>query len=448
MDTAGATSPTAALGGQGAAWLDAAAEVLGSAFLGEVSSPELSGYEEAIGGLQAMQRLKGWADAQTARFSERIRSLTSERIDERGTRAGSLTDTLAAAEVACALRVPERTAHLLVQHSCLLTSRYRATFKALEEGSISWRHAVTLVEECAGIPDYAVPAFEEQLLPIAQDTTVAKLAVRARRLRAVLHPESIADRTRAAETTRRVEFHPDDDGMAWLNVYLPAEKAVGIDGRLTKLGRALQCPEEIRTLAQLRADVLTDLLTHSCDSAMVGDFLEGTPSSDRKSRSEDLNGIHAQVNVTVPVLTLLGVDDAPADLEGYGPISPELARRLAAHAPSFTRLLTHPETGAVLSVGRDSYAVPAALKKWLRVRDRTCRHPGCSRSAASTELDHTVSWSRGGTTAYNNLANLCRRHHMLKSEGFWHYEQREPGVITATSLAGRKYRTLPEPVPG
>jgi hypothetical protein len=37
---------------------------------------------------------------------------------------------------------------------------------------------------------------------------------------------------------------------------------------------------------------------------------------------------------------------------------------------------------------------------------------------------------------------------MLKSEGFWHYEQRQPGVITATSLAGRKYRTLPEPVPG
>jgi hypothetical protein len=37
---------------------------------------------------------------------------------------------------------------------------------------------------------------------------------------------------------------------------------------------------------------------------------------------------------------------------------------------------------------------------------------------------------------------------MLKSEGLWHYEQPEPGVIAATSLAGREYRTLPEPVPG
>jgi hypothetical protein len=37
---------------------------------------------------------------------------------------------------------------------------------------------------------------------------------------------------------------------------------------------------------------------------------------------------------------------------------------------------------------------------------------------------------------------------MLKSQGLWHYEQPEPGIITATSPAGRKYQTLPEPVPG
>jgi hypothetical protein len=438
MDTASALDPPPQ---EARDWLTAAAEVLGRDFLTGTPSPELCSFEEAINGLQVIQRLKGWAEAQTAKFAEQIRVLTQERLDERGTRAGSLVDTLAAAEIGCALRVPERTAHLLLQHSSLLAERFPATFSALEEGSISWRHAVTLVEECAGIPDFALTAFEAQLLPIAQDTTVTRLAYRARRLRAVLHPESIGDRTRTAESRRRVEYQPDDDGMAWLNIYLPAEKALGIDARLTMLGRALQCPGETRTIAQLRTDVLTDLLTHSCAAGVF----DSSPSA---AGGEGLGGIHAQVNVTVPVLTLLGVDDAPADLEGYGPIAPELARRLAAHAPSFTRLLTHPETGAVLSVGRDSYAVPASLKKWLRVRDRTCRHPGCNRSAASTELDHTVPWSRGGTTAYNNLSNLCRRHHMLKSEGLWHYEQHEPGVITATSLAGRRYRTLPEPVPG
>ncbi|RJU03162.1 HNH endonuclease [Arthrobacter frigidicola] len=277
------------------------------------------------------------------------------------------------------------------------------------------------------------------------------MAYRARRLRAELHPESLTDRTRSARKNRRVDFHPDDDGMAWLNVYLPAEKAVAIDGRLTRLSRALQCPEETRTLAQLRTDVLTDLLTHTCPDPTItgtGTAPAGAGAAPGGAGGAGWNGIQAQVHVTVPVLTLLDVDDAPGELEGYGPIDPDLARRLAAHAPSFTRLLTHPETGAVLSVGRDTYTVPADLKKWLRVRDRTCRHPGCNRSAAAAELDHTIPWSRAGTTAHNNLAHLCRRHHMLKSQGLWHYNQPSPGIITATSPAGRTYQTQPEPVPG
>ncbi|BBE23207.1 hypothetical protein MN0502_20900 [Arthrobacter sp. MN05-02] len=157
--------------------------------------------------------------------------------------------------------------------------------------------------------------------------------------------------------------------------------------------------------------------------------------------------VRASINVTVPVLTLLGVDDAPADLEGYGPVPADIARRLAAHAPSFTRLLTHPETGAVLSVGRTTYAVPADLKKWLRVRDRTCRHPGCNVAASRCELDHTQPWSQQGTTTHENLAHLCRKHHMLKSEGIWHYRQSDAGTLTATSPTGRTYISDPEPPP-
>lgn len=156
--------------------------------------------------------------------------------------------------------------------------------------------------------------------------------------------------------------------------------------------------------------------------------------------------MRAHINVTVPVLTLLGVDDAPADLEGYGPIPADVARRLAAHAPSFTRLLTHPESGAVLSVGRTSYTVPADLKNWLRVRDRTCRHPGCNIPASRCELDHTRPWSHGGLTSHENLAHLCRKHHMLKSEGIWHYNHPDGGTLTATSPGGRTYACPTEPL--
>lgn len=143
------------------------------------------------------------------------------------------------------------------------------------------------------------------------------------------------------------------------------------------------------------------------------------------------------------MLTLLAYGDEPADLDGYGPIDPQTARELAAHAPSFRRILTHPETGAHLSYGRDSYRVPADLAAYLRVRDGTCRFPGCSRRAAGTDVDHTVDWDFGGATEHTNLAHLCRKHHRLKHLTRWRVQQGPRGELRWTSPAGREHVSTP-----
>jgi hypothetical protein len=143
-------------------------------------------------------------------------------------------------------------------------------------------------------------------------------------------------------------------------------------------------------------------------------------------------------------MTLLGHSAEPATLEGYGPIDLPTARELTAGAPSLTRILTHPETGAVLSVGRDRYAVPADLRTWLRVRDGTCRFPGCSRAARTSELDHTKDWQYEGCTEHKNLAHLCKSHHRLKHMTEWSVEQRDGGTLEWTAPSGRSYSTEPE----
>ena len=125
-------------------------------------------------------------------------------------------------------------------------------------------------------------------------------------------------------------------------------------------------------------------------------------------------GIAPTVFVTVPALTLLGRSDEPAVLEGYGPIDVDTARELAGRAPSFIRLLTHPETGVVLSMGRKRYRVPEDLRKWLQLRDGTCRFPGCNCAACGSDIDHTLDWFFGGMTDYDNLADVCGPHHRLK----------------------------------
>ncbi|MEX5257539.1 HNH endonuclease signature motif containing protein [Kocuria arenosa] len=247
-----------------------------------------------------------------------------------------------------------------------------------------------------------------------------------------------------------------------------------------------------RTAGQLRADVLASL------------SLDGEPAR----MPEHLRGIRGQVTVTVPVLALpahsartsdgrlpggspspVGVQgglpslgrvpgrspkasglpggqpsagepggEGPtgssgcAELAGYGPIPVSVAERIAAGAGSWSRVLTHPVTGTVLDHDRTTYAVPADLRRRLRARDGTCRFPGCRCRAEHCDLDHTMAWVEGGPTAAENLAHLCRHHHVLKHRqgrlGRWQFRHRRPGtpegVLEWTSPAGRVHATYPQ----
>ena len=341
---------------------------------------------------------------------------------------------VAVTEVSAALRIGEREAEQLVADSRSLVHELAPTLEALRGGRISYRHASILVDEARSLPDDAWPAFEAAALPEAEARSASGFRQKARSLRERLHPDSIECRRRDAEDSRSVRLEPGRDGMAWLTAHLPAEQAVGAYRRLTEIASGLPSsdaanPDERRTLTQRRADVLADLLI---DGALPDSGLG--------------RGVRATVLVTVPVLSLLdetGTTHGPSTLEGYGPISTEVARRLAAHAPSFVRLLTHPETGTVLSVGRDRYAVPRDLRLWLRIRDETCRFPGCGRAAANSDIDHTVDWQHQGATRHDNLAHLCEAHHQLKHRTAWLVHHAGGGALEWRAPSGRVYRTEP-----
>jgi hypothetical protein len=336
------------------------------------------------------------------------------------------------AELASALRIPERTAEAQLVVSESLVNDLPDTLAALATGEISYRHAQILVDNTAALDGATRAALETMALPFARNLTAAKFERKIRALRERANPETIRERHERAACDREVVFAPARDGMAWLSAYLPAADALGAFTRLSEWASNLQHPTEVRTLTQLRADVFRDLVI----DGQPGDGLSGNAG----------RGVIAKVFVTVPVLTLLGREDLPATLDGYGPIDADTARMLAGHAPSFVRLLTHPETGAVLSVGRESYRVPQDLKNWLEVRDATCRFPGCSRHASRCEIDHTRDWAHDGQTRHDNLAHLCKSHHILKHKSDWQVTQARDGTgnLTWTSPAGRNYTTEPE----
>jgi Domain of unknown function (DUF222)/HNH endonuclease len=212
--------------------------------------------------------------------------------------------------------------------------------------------------------------------------------------------------------------------MSWLTAHLPSTAAQRAMAHLDRVAAYLASAEDkTRTVAQLRADVAGDLLAGVLGSAAPH--------------------VTVSVGVLVPVMTLLG-GDQPATLEGYGPIDAATARELAGHAPSFFRILTDPISSTILDVDRSTYRVPADLKRWLELRDKTCTFSGCGRRAQDCDVDHTTDWAFGGTTSADNLAHLCRNHHRLKHHSRWTAEHGASGM-TWTSPTGAQARPDPPP---
>jgi len=357
------------------------------------------------------------------------------------------------AEIAGVLTVSERSAAALISEALSLIKSLPLTLGALRAGTVSWQHARVMVDEAAGLSPAGAAALEEHFLDpdasspargcFAGELVPGRFRAKAKTWRERHHPTSIEARHTRGAADRRVEFHPDRDGMAWLSAYLPAAEAAGIFDRLTSTARALQGPDEPRTLAQLRADVAAGLLLGGRSGAS-GDAACAGPREFVSTRPIDRAPVpRAQVLVTVPVLSLLGLTDEPAMLDGFGPIPPSMARRLVADgADSFYRVLVDPRDGAPLEIGRTSYRIPKAMRQWLRLRDAKCSFLGCNNSSLDTEADHLLAWANGGTTGISNLGQPCRKHHRLRHTTAWQptsaTPQKPPEWVSPT---GRRYRS-------
>jgi len=338
-------------------------------------------------------------------------------------------------ELAAALAITEASADALVAQAEALVHRYPAALDSLAGARMTQRHASLLVEAIDGVE----PELRPQLLPpaiaLAESLPVGTFRRKLRTLIECVRSITLAERHEKALEARRVVVEPGEDGMAWLSALIPAVEASAIHGRLTATAKVLADRDnEARSLDQLRADVFGDLLIDG-----VTDLLPA-----------GVRGIRPTVVVTVPALALLSPDGGcggePARVEGVGPIPIERARELCGAAVGWMRVLTHPETAMVLSVGRERYRPPPELRRLVRWRAERCMAPGCGVPASRCQIDHNVAWEHGGDTALENLAPFCQGHHTVKHHGRWRVEQIEGsgGAILWTSPTGRRYRVEPE----
>jgi len=431
---------------------------------GEGRQADLDAYTNALDELVAIQ-------AEIDRLhARRVRALA--RVQEAGLRVHLDPDddasdgkTLEYAhrslrlEVAMSLGISEYATGGLLTEADSLVRRVPETLSALEAGRVTYRAAGLIAGEALQVSTERGEEFDRSALRLAVSVAPSRLRGRLRELRERLEVRPAVQRHAEARAERRVVLEDAEDGMSWLHAYLPSAEAHAIDHRLRAIAYAsaefdaADGIRDARTIAQRRADVLVDLVAADYVSADEAETSEADRER-RHARGMDLGrfrGVRPTVVVTVPVQTLLGADIPgvpagavePAMLDGIVPIDPATARELVANAPSLYRLLVDPHTGERLDLGRERYQVSPGLRLWLRLRDGTCRAPGCGRPAYGCDVDHTLDWQYGGATRADNLAHLCRGHHTLKHQTRTRIEQHPDGTITWRTPSGREYTTKP-----
>lgn len=209
------------------------------------------------------------------------------------------------------------------------------------------------------------------------------------------------------------------------------------------------------------------------------------------------------INLSVSLETLARFNDDPASLGSYGPIAADIARQWTETHPGYQwQFAVHSPSGELLQQGltragaaiatrqkrataktkaaqaetaaaeppthqplgpantgsvshslvrppvQDPHdrAASAAMTRWIRLRDKTCRAPGCRVPAWQSDIDHNRRYTDGGATAHDNLCALCRHHHRVKDTEGWALVQTRPGHFIWTSPLGRIYEVGPEPL--
>ncbi|MCU1481890.1 MAG: uncharacterized protein JWQ19_2676 [Subtercola sp.] len=450
---------------------------------------------EVVDGAHAVARVQA---EQAARIEKARRACEAMGFADQSTGGPGwspevVTQRVLVTELAVALHLSETDARRQVDTAEGLAGAFAATRLALEAGRISYRHAEKIVEHSRAVPPESLAGYEARLLPVATRVSVKRLVRHARAAAEEAQASTSIERHLTATADRRITLDPAADGMAFLTHYLPAVESVAIYNRATDLARGLKSSGDPRTLVQLRADVLTDLMVNG-ETSIPG----------------ATKGVRAHVLVTVPALTLvkhelevtrdLGSNPAPdghhslgadadigdtdiadtgvanrglsetgaadtgaadngaanieaantgaANLDGYGPIDRLTALELTREAPGFYRVLTDAVTGVALTYGRTRYRPPADLDQLIRTVHRECTFPLDCSPSITADLDHTDPWEDGANTAFANLSPLCSSHHKVKHHTEWQVVQ-DPagsGAIIWTSPAGFEYVAESTPI--
>jgi hypothetical protein len=372
------------------------------ALVGELAGLDLDGLDDArrVELIGELESLKGAAAAVQACLTVAFAESQSAGQLDAGVRA-DLQSRGVAVQVALARRESPHRGSRHLGFARAMVREMPHTMGHLSAGRVSeWRATIVCRETaCLSVADRAaVDAALAVTLPRLGDRQVQ---ARARALAAGLDATAMAKRAARAHGERRVSLRPAPDTMTYLTALLPVAQGVAVFAALEREASAERAAGASRGRGQLMADTLVERVTG-----------QGTADA-----------VPVEVVVVMPEATFAGAGDEPAELPDYGPLPAGTARAVvAASAESetaiwFRRALTSADGTQLIGLDSRRRLFPEGLKRFLLLRDKTCRTPWCD--APIRHADHVVPASRGGPTTAGNGQGLCVACNLAKEAAGW-----------------------------
>jgi hypothetical protein len=416
----------------------------------------------------------GWV---TARDEARALELVPERREEpgrqrrrsRSARRAALSRTGVSAQIGLARRESPSRGARLANASVSLVRDLPHTLAALSAGILNERRAELVVRGTSHLTPEQRSLVDAEVIGANvdpdDDTSPGGVAWWGdreveRRVRACadhLDAAAAVERTRLAESQRRVSIRPVPDAMATVTALLPVAQAVAVHAALTRAASAGKAAGDERGKGQLMADTLVERVT-------------GQAAAD---------DVAVEVQVVITDHALVTGEETPAHVAGYGPVPSAWVRDLltrhltaqdgtlaeaGARAAStwLRRLYTQPVTGTLVGMDSTRRLFPAGLRRFIVARDGTCRTPWCD--APIAHADHVVPHASGGPTSASNGQGLCVRCNLVKEERGWSaivlhggpphaasglaggHGDEEPHTVEITTPTGHRYRSTAPPV--
>lgn len=314
-------------------------------------------------------------------------------------------------EVAAVLCLSIRAATNRIVEAEHIVRRLPATLDALHEGIIDFPRVRATYQVTKTLSDEDALLVENAVLSHGPHVSYQEYRRALRRQAMKADPEAAERKRKQKIKDRDVVTRKSEDGSARLVATMSAGEVEATYDVLNHLAHKAESPDDTRSLAQRRADVLLDLVL-----------------------GKEKERVQANINVTVPLTTLLGLNNQPGELSEYGPITAEQCRELAQNGV-FRRIITD-DLGHVLDVGRRRYET-GGLAERVRMRDRTCRQPGCRVPERRCDVHVTSRLVHTDQAHESDAQLLCKRHRLMHERtNRWIVAQPEPDKLIFVTPSG------------